>query len=173
MNLFLLLLPLAAEEALVLEGHRYPQELEAHGETWNLQGAKHHVYKVFSVFTGGLYKQEGGEGLRLSFSYTRKLKAKILRREARKVLVWNFGEEGIAAKQPLFDELQAVFDDVEKNDTYVFTIVPDKGFWLERDGEQVFFSPDAEFGFWYVNIWLGEAPMSISFRDALLNEGNP
>ena len=174
--LLLLLLSFTASslaQDVKLKGHRYPRTQEAHGTVWSLQGAEHYVYKVlFSVFTGALYQQENGDGQRLQFTYTRKLKADDLRKQALKHLEATQSAEQMERFATPLTGLQRAYVNVNKGDSYTITVLPGEGSWLELNGETIFFTEDTEFGFWYLGIWLGDPPIDADLKRALTTGEN-
>lgn len=162
---------LYAADAVEIEGHRYPLTLEAEGVTWNLRGTEHFRYKVFfSVFTAALYNQAQGKGERLRFTYTRNLKAADLREQAIKTLTANNDAATLEKFAALTGQIQAAYLDVKKGDSYTITMIPERGTWLHLNGKELFFSDNAEFGDWYLDIWLGTPPISPSLKAALMKE---
>lgn len=164
---------LHAANAVEIEGHRYPLTLEAEGVTWTLRGTEHFRYKVFfSVFTAALYHQTPGKGERLRFTYTRNLKAADLREQAIKTLTANNDAATLEKFAALTGQIQAAYVDVKKGDSYTITMISDRGTWLHLNGKELFFSENAEFGDWYLDIWLGNPPISPSLKAALMKEND-
>lgn len=157
-------------DAVTVKGNAYPRRVEARGEVWDLQGVDHFVYKVFfSVFTGAYYEQVEGEGKRLHFTYTRKLKAEDLREQAMKHLKSVHDPKVLDRHAKPLRGLQEAYLDVKKGDSYIITAVPGKGTWLERNDKELFSTDDGEFGLWYLKIWLGEPPIDASLKEALVS----
>jgi hypothetical protein len=166
--LLLLGSPLAAKDSVVVQGDSYPVKISAQEVEWNLIGTEHFKYKVFfSVFTAAYYQQINGDGEKLSFTYTRDLKADDLREQAMKQLVNSNDPVTLEKYKDLTAQIQAAYLDVKENDSYTVTSVPEKGIWLHLNGKELFFSDNAEFGNWYLDIWLGNPPISDSLKDAL------
>lgn len=167
----LLLLPLCLNAADVREvaGHTYPLQVEAKELTWTLSGADHFRFRLFSVFTGALYISEAEpDARRLTFTYTRRLGADTLVEQGMRVLREGKPEAEIAARRERLDKINNAYRDVDRGDRYTFTVIPERGTWLHLNEEEIFFIDDAGFGLWYLNIWLGDNPMSASLRNALL-----
>ncbi len=159
-----------AESALVeVHGHRYAEEKEEDGRRWKLLGAEHFRYGVFSVFTGALYLGEDG-GRQLAFTYTRSVKAEVLRGQALRVLRGAYEEGMLTRWAESLEKMNGAFVNVVAGDQYTLTMVPGEGVWLHLNGKERVFIADSEFGTWYLSIWLGEKPMSVPLRDALLAE---
>jgi hypothetical protein len=171
--LLLLALPLLAREPVVVHGHSYPATQEAFDLAWTLRGAEHFRYRLFSVFTGALYEAPQPGARRLTFTYTRSLKGDVLREQALRVLK---GAHDAATLQRWAEPLATfnnAFIDVKPGDQYVLTVIPGRGVWLHLNGKEKSFLPDSDFGSWYLSIWLGDKPMSVPLRDALLKPVTP
>jgi hypothetical protein len=170
--IYAILLNLSAlGETIEVHNHTYSVTETAFGADWQLQGSHHFKYKIFfSVLTGALYQEMEGEGERLVFTYTRNIKAEDLVSSSTTHLEKTRTAEKLEEYAELLAEIQGAYTDLEKNDQYAITVLPEKGIWLERDGEVVFHSDNAEFGDWYLDIWLGDPPISEEMKKALLEE---
>ncbi|MCC5844293.1 MAG: chalcone isomerase family protein [Verrucomicrobia bacterium] len=170
--LLLLLLPLPllfADDVREVAGHRYPVHLQSKDLDWSLSGADHFRFRLFSVFTGALYTTESdADARRLTFTYTRRLGADTLVEQGMRVLREAKSAEDIDARKDLIDKVNDAYQDVSKGDRYTFTVIPDRGTWLHLNDKEILFLQDADFGLWYLNIWLGDQPMSAPLRNALL-----
>ena len=151
-------------------GHRYPARVEAKDLSWELQGAEHFRFRLFSVFTGALYVNPDATARRLTFTYTRNIDRDTLVEQGNRVLREAHDRETLQKWKAELDQVNAAYEDVSKDDQYTFTVVPGRGTWLHLNEKEKLFLEDADFGLWYLDIWLGEKPMSEKFRDALLNE---
>jgi len=162
---------LYANEAVTVQGHSYPIRISAHDVEWKLAGTEHFKYKVFfSVFTAAYYRQVDGGGEKLIFTYTRDLKAADLSKQSMNHLEETNDPTTLATYKELTDKIQAAYVNVQENDSYAVTSVPGKGTWLHLNEQEVFFSENAEFGDWYLSIWLGDPPISESLKQALVKE---
>ncbi|MDF3128382.1 chalcone isomerase family protein [Kiritimatiellaeota bacterium B1221] len=171
MIIWLGLLPAAyANETVKVKDHRYPVQLEAQESVWTLEGTEHFKYKaIFSVFTAAYYTQTGGDGQKLHFTYTRKLKADDLRGKAMETLRNQNDHQTLQTYEALTARIQAAYEDVKDGDAYIITVDPEKGTWLHLNGNEIFFTDNAAFGKWYLDIWLGNPPANASLKKALLN----
>lgn len=166
--LLLNILPLSAENVRIA-GHSYPREAEHLSLNWTLSGAEHFRFRLFSVFTGALYQSDEVEGARkLNFTYTRRIPGATLVEQGMRVLREAHPESALKERQELLDKINLAYRDVREGDRYTFTVIPGRGTWLHFNDEEVFFVNDYRFGLWYLGIWLGEKPMSVPLRDALL-----
>lgn len=161
-------LPLPSIASVEVASHPFPKQLEALEQTWTLQGTHHFRYKVFfSVFAAGLYTTDEPDGKRLHFTYTRNLKAGDLRDQAMKTLKANNSEETLKNYRNPLSELQKAYVDVKDGDSYTLTVVTGKGIWLHLNDNEIFQSDNSEFGYWYLDIWLGDPPISDDLKSAL------
>jgi hypothetical protein len=164
---------LLADDIREVAGHRYPLTLHAKDLDWSLSGADHFRFRLFSVFTGALYTTLSDPGARrLTFTYTRNLGADTLVEQGMRVLRGAESAEDIEARQVLIDQVNHAYQNVAKGDRYTFTIIPGRGTWLHLNDKEILFLQDADFGLWYLNIWLGDQPMSAPLRNALLEGMN-
>ncbi|MGA0368921.1 MAG: chalcone isomerase family protein [Kiritimatiellia bacterium] len=161
-------LPLSGKETVRVKDHEYPVQYESQSVKWRLRGTEHFRYKVvFSVFTAAYYKQIDGNGKVLRFTYTRSLKAKDLREQAMKTLRNQNSEQTLKEFEELTGRIQSAYEDVSDGDAYTITVIPGQGTWLHRNDQEVFFTENAGFGEWYLNIWLGDPPISADLKTAL------
>lgn len=167
---FQTLMRVSAGDVVELEGHRYPERMTVQDTEWNLKGTEHYRYKVvFSVFTAAYYEQVKGKGQKLRFTYTREIKAKDLREQAMNTLKDQHDAKTIRRYAALLKEINAAYRNVDDGDAYTITVLPEKGTWLHLNNKQVFFTENADFGTWYLGIWLGKDPISDSLKEALLH----
>ena len=166
-----LAIPLSADTIRVA-GHRYPRQLESNDITWQLSGAEHFRYRLFSVFTGARYIHEDSEAIKLTFTYTRNLDRDVLIDQGQRVLREANDRETLRKYQSQLEKVNAAYRNVREGDRYTFTVIPGRGTWLHFNDEEALYLDDAAFGMWYLEIWLGDNPMSTNFRDALLNGEN-
>lgn len=158
-------------QTVEVNDHRYPETETAHQTEWTLQGAHHFRYRVFfSVFTGAYYQATVGQGERLVFTYTRDIKASDLRAQAMKHLEATQSAKVLESYRSLTEQIQKAYEDVSDGDSYAITVVPNKGIWLDRGDDTVFHSDNAEFGDWYLDIWLGDPPIDDGLKAALMGE---
>lgn len=166
---FLLFFALSESGVREVANHAYPIEMETKELVWRLSGADHFRFRLFSVFTGALYFSDASPNARrLVFTYTRNLEAVTLVEQGMRVLRAAKPAAEIEARQSLIDTVNAAYRDVSRGDRYIFTVIPDRGTWLHLNEEEILFVGDADFGLWYLDIWLGDDPMSVSLRNALL-----
>ncbi|MEX2606937.1 MAG: chalcone isomerase family protein [Kiritimatiellia bacterium] len=160
--------PLPAEPSVEVAGHRYPGKIRAGEQSWTLRGTHHFRYKhIFSVFTGALYTTDDPAGKRLTFTYTRTLNADDLRDQAMNTLEANNPKETLAGYEAPLSELQRAYQNVKDGDSYTLTVITGRGIWLHLNETEVFFSDNSDFGYWYLDIWLGDPPISNSLKKAL------
>jgi len=159
----------ALAESVRVKNHAYPVRKDRFDTEWELVGTHHYKFKrVVSVFTGAYYRQPDGRGEQLVFTYTRPIKGADLRKKADEHLVGVASPDIVQRYAELTETIQSAYRDVGPDNTYAITVVPGRGVWLTRDGHVVFHSDDAEFGDWYLDIWLGDPPIAPRLKTALL-----
>ena len=80
------------------------------------------------------------------------------------------GAAALQERQTALDQITQAYQGVKEGDQYALTVLPGKGTRLALNGKESVFVPDADFGLWYLGIWLGEKPMSDALRDELMNK---
>lgn len=137
---------------------------------WKEVGAGEYKHKgVFLVCKATLFEKTVGDraAKRIVFTYTRGVDATTFRKSSLKILKRNHDDQVLAVHKDGLADLQASYTDVKRGDTYTFDVHPDTGTRMLHNDQLVFAHEDAELGYTYVAIWLGEKPMSKSFRDQL------
>ena len=161
-----------------IEGVTFKETLTVDGLKLHLKNTallKHLV--VIKAYVGGLYLPE------------RILPANVLSAEIPKALVLNYFHRIPAADfaeattavirenvsdavfrelEPRIDQMNMLYRDVKPGDEYRAAYIPGVGTSLARNGETLGTVPGAGFSRSYFSIWLGENPISESFRDRLL-----
>lgn len=156
-------------QTVEVNDHSYPKSENVYDTEWILQGTHHFKYKIFfSVFTGAYYQAAQADGERLVFTYTRDIEAEDLREQAMKHLKATQSDEVLKSYASLTEQLQNAYEDVSDGDTYAITVLPEKGIWLDRNDKTVFHSDNADFGDWYLDIWLGDPPIDKGLKKDLL-----
>jgi len=150
-------------------GNEFQREIDYHGMSLTLRGTHHFRYRrIFSVFTAALYEESEHNRRLLHFIYTRNIRAEDLRKQAMDYLTDTQTDELLEKYAEPLEAIQSAYVDVGDGDAYTLSAVPGHGTRLSLNGEEVFFSDDAEFGTWYMQIWLGDPPLSASLKSALM-----
>ncbi len=157
-------------EAEVMEdGIRFERKAEA---TFRWRG-------IFRVYDGALYKENdrdfrqalnGDAPLRLELQYSRSFAASDIVEGGNALLRKNVDEDTLNRLSDRLEKINAAYRDISPGDRYSLTFVPDKGTTLRLNGEPLVTVEGSDFATAYFRIWLGEEPISTSFRDRLLGQ---
>jgi hypothetical protein len=79
----------------------------------------------------------------------------------------------LARLRPELEVLHAAFADIQPGDRYALDYSRAAGLSLERNGQRVFNSPNAELAHAYLGIWLAADGLSASLREQLLSNPPP
>ncbi|MEM7200188.1 MAG: chalcone isomerase family protein [Planctomycetota bacterium] len=79
----------------------------------------------------------------------------------------NTGEQFPRFEAPLAELLETM-KEVQDGDSYTFTVEPDVGVWVQRDGVPLAKIEDPEFGRLFVRLYVGDQPPTKALREGLL-----
>lgn len=159
----------------------FPELWQVGDTELQLRGEADFVYGwFFKIYRGGLYLPAGVEAkealaggpVGLKLIYARNLSAKRLVEAGDKVLRELYTERERAAFAEELASINAVFEDVEKGDSYSLRYSPQTGLHLAHNGRDVHRIENPAFGPFYLAIWLGEHPLTERFRQELYGEGS-
>lgn len=134
-------------------------------------------YKVvLKVVAAGLYLDEraapgdvlGDFAKRLEMQYFWGVKAKDLVTGSKRMLARNLPADRVAALEPQFEAMHALYQDVRASDRCSLTYLPGVGTWLTRNGKVLGSVAGADFAAAYFSIWFGEKPMDAGLKRKLL-----
>jgi hypothetical protein len=172
-----ILAPDARGEAVEIEGVPFADPLWVGEEPIPLFGLGLLRYRVFfRGYVGGLYLPEGTQASRvlddipkaLELSYFWAIKGALFAEAADELLARSQTPEAIEALRDRLDQLNRLYRDVAVGDRYRLTYLPEVGLTLSLNGTPLGTIPGADFAAAYFGIWLGDEPLSVSFRDQLL-----
>ncbi|MCX8073389.1 MAG: DUF2878 family protein [Candidatus Binatia bacterium] len=161
-------------------GVAFPEEVTVHGVRLTLLGAGVLRYRViFNGYAAALYVAPGvapGEVLgdvpkRLEIHYFWSIPAESFAKAADEFLQKNLPEDQLKAVRGRADELHKAYEAVRPGDRYALTYIPGIGTELTLNNVLKARIPGADFASAYFTIWLGNDPISLDLRKALL--GNP
>ncbi|PLX84586.1 MAG: hypothetical protein C0614_05045, partial [Desulfuromonas sp.] len=132
---------------------------------------------LFDVYAGGFYLPTGHSpeswtddvAKHLELSYFREIPGKGFADASIELLQKNLAARNYAAIEERLIEFCDLFKDVKPGDRYSITYRPEVGTELRLNGELLGASPGSDFATAYFGIWLGDNPISTSFRDRLLS----
>ena len=138
-------------------------------------------YLLFRIYDAALYTSEqdsaatqmSTQPLCLEICYRRSLDADIIVTAAEKVLVEQNDPLELGQIQPQIDQLHRAYKSVSEGDRYRLCRDEKSQLTLTLNGEELTTVTGESFSQRYLNIWLGERPMSRSLRASLLAESSP
>lgn len=131
---------------------------------------------VFKVYVAAFY-QPAGKGpndalsdlpRHLEIDYLRSISRKDFIEAADDMLAKQHHPEVIQSIQSGIDQINPLYQDVNKGDRYSLTYIPGTGTTLSLNGEVKGVIEGAEFARIYFSIWLGENNPYKAFRDRLV-----
>lgn len=133
-------------------------------------------WAFFSVYDGALYLSDpdrvkavpGDFPMRLELAYRRDIDREKFVEGAQVFLRKNASEDEIAAIQDRVEKINQAYRSVESGDRYALTYIPGSGTELALNGETLARVQGDDFARIYLRIWLGNEPISDSFRRDLL-----
>ncbi|MDO8860333.1 chalcone isomerase family protein [Haliea sp. E1-2-M8] len=125
----------------------------------------------FSVYDSRLYTEDGRyqqdqRPLRLEIEYLRKIKAKALVEQTD--AEWDHLQVAHERRDAWLKELTALWPDVGKNDVIALELDADNRSTFYFNGEKLGMMEDADFGAYFVAIWLSPDTSRPALRAALL-----
>jgi len=133
------------------------------------------TYWGFSLHTSALYLPDhvanvpsslGNEPMRFVLHYHRSFTREQINEATESNIAAN-PDANLEKLRPELDKAYLIHQDVEEGDEYSLTFVPKVGTTFFLNGKQTGFIAGDEFARAYFGIWLGNKPVSESFRDDL------
>lgn len=145
-----------------------------------LRGTGTARYLLFRVYDAALYTPaqstpgipEANVSACLEICYHRPLEKNVIVTAANKALAQQYSGVELAAMGPRIEELHDAYQSVSAGDRYRLCRTPDR-VTLALNGETKATIEDATIARHYLNIWLGEKPLSDALRDELLASRKP
>jgi len=164
--------------AVEIKGVRFAERLPVESIELHLAGVA--VLKwamLFDVYAGAFYLPAGHDSSawtadvakRLELSYFREIPGQGFADASIELLRKNLAPKAYATIEERLITFCALFQDVKPGDRYSITYRPEVGTELRLNGELLGASPGSDFATAYFGIWLGDNPISTSFRDRLLS----
>lgn len=130
-------------------------------------------WTVFRVYDGAFFRERAAvagqpSAKHLELVYHTDISAERIISGGNAILRRNVSAETMAALQERVDKINAAFRDVTRGDRFSLTFMPGIGTELRFNGERLVVIPGDDFAHAYFQIWLGEDPISDTFRDRLL-----
>mgnify|MGYP006288554709 FL=1 len=163
--------------AAEIEGVTFEDEISVDGTVLKLQGTallKHLV--VIKAYLGALYlpKDISAEKVltdvprALVLHYFHEIPAADFAKATTKMIEKNVDKAEFEKLKPRIEQLNALYETVSPGDEYQAAYIPGVGTSLTLNGDELGVVPGARFARAYFAIWLGENPISKSFRDRLM-----
>ena len=164
------LAPVTANEAIDLEGIRFPAQQLTESGTLKLRGAGILTRGLwFDIYAAAYYAHETqSEGERLEIHYFVPIEARLIRKAAEKHLVKQHGAEFLSSIKAGLDRLHDAMVDVNEGDNYALTLHRNRELILEHNGQVLLRLPEPELAKAYLNLWLGDDPLDDGLRSRLL-----
>lgn len=137
--------------------------------------------RLFDAYAGALYLPPGQKGhqwsedlpKRLELVYFRSFTAEDFVNSSDKLLRRNLSSADYQRLSSRLESFYRLFRNVEPGDRYSLTYLPGQGTQLWLNDELLGQVPDADFAVAYFGLWLGDRPISKTFRDHLLQGHRP
>lgn len=164
-----------------IDGVVFPDRHVIAGEPLELRGAAVLRWRVlFRAYAAGLYVPPatpvgdvlGNVPKRLEIEYFWPIGAEDFGRAADQLLRETLDEGTLERLRPRLDELHEAFEPILPGDRYALTYHPVTGTELSKNGRPLAVIHGADFAAAYFSMWLGERPIDLSMREALLGS-NP
>lgn len=180
LSIGLLLVESRPVQSAEIEGVVFPNEIRASDDPSHLlrvHGMGLLRYRVvFRGYVAALYLPDGVSGeralddvpRRLELSYFWSIAGSDFAKAANQLLARELTATQLASLRPRIDELHGAYRDVQPDDRYSLTYLPDVGTQLRLNNELLASIPGNDFAEAYFGIWLGEQPLDEGLRDELL-----
>jgi hypothetical protein len=163
--------------SVVIEGVSFEQNRKVADTELQLTGAALLTWAVFfDVYVGAFYLPDGQPGSLwtenvpkvLEISYLRNFKAEDFSSSSDKLLRENLTAEEYLALSERLKTFYQLFQDIREGDRYSLVYHPDTGTELQLNGDPLGSVSGHDFAVAYFGLWIGQNPISESFRDRLL-----
>ncbi len=162
-----------------IEGVTFKEHITVNGRRLHLHGTallKHLI--VIKAYVGGLYLANGVATDRvlsdvpkaLVLNYFHEIPAENFAKATTTMIEKNVSKSAFQNLKPRIDQMNALYRSVSPGDEYQAAYIPGAGTSLALNGKELGIVPGSKFAFAYFSIWLGEKPISKSFRDVLLGK---
>ncbi len=163
--------------AVEMEHQEFPKKITVNDTPLVLHGCGLlKVAVIFKVYVAALYLGDGvtpdrvfeDVPKRIEIAYLRAIDTNIIFEAGNAALSNNVPPAELAELQPRVDQINAMYENVDKGDRYAITYLPGRGTELTLNGESQGVVEGADFASAYFKIWLGKKVAKPELRDALL-----
>lgn len=173
--LIVALLPIGAVRAAV-----FAESSRVAGVSYPKMGAHRVTHKMFfKLYDAALFAEAGATAeevltrncsFRLEFRYLRSISKATILKSADHMLAKNLSSEDRSRITADTEQLHAIYRSVRRGDVSSLTYIAGSGTTFAINGEQLITIAGKEFAQHYLQIWLGERPISLQLRDRLLGK---
>lgn len=156
----------------------FPETTPVEGVSFYKMGEHRTVYKFFfKLYDAALFTESDATpedvlardcAFLLEFRYLRDIHRSAILESAQHMLTKNLSIENRSRINPQVEQLHAHYRSVKAGDRSSLAYIPGRGTTFRFNGEAFITIPGAEFAQLYLQIWLGEQPISVELRDQLL-----
>lgn len=166
----------AQDDAVVVEGIRFPRSVTANGTSLTLHRAVLFRYRrIIKAYSAALYLGPGVTPAqvlddvpkRLELGYHLGIDGEDFGPAAVEVMSRMHTPAQMARMQARLDRLHAAYRDVEEGDRYALTYAPGRGMELALNGTPLVTVPGDDLQRAYFSIWFGRDPIAGYLRDQL------
>jgi|SaaInlStandDraft_1057018.scaffolds.fasta_scaffold04161_2 hypothetical protein len=173
--LIVALLPTSSVRAAV-----FAESSRIEGVSYPKMGEHRATYKMFfKLYDAALFTVAGATAeevltrncsFRLEFRYLRSISKATILQSANHMLAKNLSAEDLSRITAATEQLHATYRSVQTGDVSSLTYIAGRGTTFAINGEQLITISSKEFAQHYLQIWLGERPVSRRLRDRLLGK---
>ena len=173
--LIVALLPISS-----VRGNVFAESSPIEGVSYPKMGEHRVTYKlIFKLYDAALFIESGATAdevlarncsFRLEFHYLRSISKATIIESADHMLAKNLSVEALSRITAATEQLHATYRSVQTGDVSSLTYIANVGTTFTINGEQLITIPGEEFAQHYLQIWLGERPISLQLRDRLLGK---
>jgi hypothetical protein len=159
-------------------GSLFPDSATVDGARFPKMGEHRTTYKVFfKLYDAALFAEAGATAndvltrdcaFRIEFRYLRSIPKATILKSAHHMLRKNLNPEILESIAQPTERLHASFRSVVRGDRSSLTYTPGDGTIFAINDQPLVTIPGKEFAEHYLQIWLGERPISLELRDHLL-----
>jgi hypothetical protein len=159
-------------------GGLFPDSATVNGVHFPKMGEHRSSYKVFfKLYDAALFAEPGATAdavlarncaFRLEFHYLRSIPKATILKSADHMLRKNLSPETLESIAQPVAQLHACYRSVQRGDHSALTYVPGTGTTFTLNEQALVTIPGRDFAQYYLDIWLGERPISVALRYQLL-----
>lgn len=165
----------SAVSAAEIEGKVFKDEMVVDNTKINLVGTGLLRYFGFKAYVGALYLEQGAtardalsdKAKRIELEYFRAIRGEDFGPATNQGILKNVDAETFERIRPQIEYHNSLYEDVKPGDRYSLTYIPGRGTELAMNGQRKGIIEGAEFAAAVFSIWLGNEPISQSFKEQI------